>query len=281
MRIIVGNGKVSQAIKKNHDIVLSHKDIEITEEPSVLAKILRRASESSLMSANTVINTAAKINLEWCEEHHEDCWKINTLGPLNLAKACDILGFKFVQISSGCIFDGMETERSYTEKDVPSPASFYAVAKAAADMMVENANLDIPVLTLRPRQIISKVAHPTNMLSKMLALPDSAKFITSQNSITCLEDFSEMIDHLLNINASGIYNCAQRNTLSPYEISRELMILKSGWNPQSISYEDYLRTLTVKRVNTLLDTSKLEKSGYLPREAKQALTWCINNYTHQ
>jgi len=278
MRIIIGDGKLSHAIRKSFDVVLTHKDIEITDEPAKLAKILRKAADNSTMGVNVVINTAAKINLEWCEANTEECWKINALGPLNVAKACDILGLKFVQISSGCIFDGMETERAFTEEDLPSPASFYAVAKAAADNLIKNANLDIPILTLRPRQIISAKPHPTNMLTKFLTLGNNPKFITSANSVTGIEDFSLMIDHLLKVNASGVYNCAHHGTISPYEIALKLKKVNPDFDPQPEEYQEYLKRVKVKRVNTILNVTKLQDSGYLNRSADHVVDWCIENY---
>lgn len=278
MRIIVGDGKLTQAIRKTHDVVLSHKDIEITDEPAELAKIIRKASDRTVMGAYVVINTAAKINLEWCEENQEECWKINALGPLKLAKACDILGLKFVQISSGCIFDGMSTGRVYTEDDQASPASFYAVAKNAADIYLKEAKLDIPILTLRPRQIISAKPHPTNMLTKFTTLGKSPKFITSPNSVTGIEDFSHMIDHLLRVNATGVYNCASTGTISPFEIAVKMKKLIPDFDPQPVEYEDYLKSIKVKRVNTILDVKKLQSSGFVTRSAEQVVDWCITNY---
>jgi dTDP-4-dehydrorhamnose reductase len=278
MRIIIGDGKMSQVIRKTHDVVLGHKDIEITNDPAKLAKILRKASEHSTTNANVVINTAARINLEWCEENQEEAYKINTLGALNLARACDILGFKFVQISSGCLFDGEETNRVYTEEDTPTPASFYAVTKSAADTFIKHAGLDIPVLTLRPRQIISVKPNSTNMLTKFMSIGRSPRFITSANSITGLEDFSIMIDHLLRVNASGVYNCASHGTISPYEIALKLKSIYPDLNPQPVKYAEYVKNIKVKRVNTILSVKKLQESGYATRSAEHVVDWCIGNY---
>lgn len=284
MRIIIGDGKLSKAIRKTTDVVLSHKDIEITDDPLKIAKALRLADERCYVryGTPTVVNTAAKINLEWCQENPEQAWNVNAIGPLNVAKACDILGFKFVQISSGCIFDGEETGTVYTEESTPTPASFYAVTKSAADTFVNNARFDIPALILRPRQLISARPHPTNMLTKFIEVmrktPDS-RFITSQNTVTCIEDFSVMIDHLLKANATGIYNCASHGVISPFDIALKLKDAGLAENaPGPIDYESYVKSIAVKRVNTILDVSKLRDTGYANRSAEQAVDWCIANY---
>ncbi len=286
MRILVGNGKMVQTIRRSSDIVFSHNDIEITETPVKLAKLLRSAFHSNRSQSNlwsddnevVVVNTAAKINLEWCESNREEAWKVNVEGALNLAKACDTLGYKFVQVSSGCIFNGEESGHVYSEDDVPTPASFYAVTKATADDYIANANLDIPVLTLRPRQIISITPNATNMLTKFMNLVGSPKFITSANSVTCLEDFGKMLDHLLNVKAVGVYNCASHSTISPYEIAVKLKDLRHDFDPQPTEYKDYLNSIDVKRVNTILSVEKLQRSGYATRSAEDAVDWCVEHY---
>ncbi len=276
MRIIIGNGKVTQQIRKKDDVVLSHKDIEIRNEPLNLVKVLARAAAGC--SPTAVINTAALINLEHCEANKEECCAVNTLGALNVALACDALGYKLVHISSGCVFDGMGTEKRYTEEDVPTPASFYAESKAQADSLILNAKLDVPVLILRPRQLVCATPNKTNLISKFLAVPQPARFIESANSITSLEDFSKMIDHLLSVNATGIYNCANEGTISPYEIAVKLTKLNPDLKPQTVDYQEYLDSIKVKRVNTCLDISKLKASGYHPRSAEEVIDWCVENY---
>lgn len=282
MRIIIGDGKLSKAIRKPTDVVLSHRDIEITDSPATIAKILRVASDRMHYAPTAVINTAAKINLEWCQENPEPAWNVNALGPLNVARACDILGFKFVQISSGCIFDGEDTETVYDEESTPSPASFYAVTKSAADAFIKNAALDIPTLILRPRQLISARPHPTNMLTKFIDVMNKVEkpqFITSANSVTCIEDFDSMITHLLKVNATGVYNCANHGVISPFHIATKLYASQlPSHMPTPIDYASYVQTIKVKRVNTILDVSKLRETGYPNRSAEQAVDWCVKNY---
>lgn len=287
MRIIIGSGKVTQQIKKPGDVVLSHKEIEITNDPIELVKVLKRAHDSAPatlgniyrgQSPVAVINTAAKIDLDWCEVNPEECYAVNAIGALNVAKACDALGWKLVHISSGCVFDGMGTEKAYTEEDTPTPASAYAHSKATADTLILNAKLDIPVLILRPRQLVSAVPNRTNMLTKFLGVKSPARFITSPNSITCIENFSDMIDHLLGVNAVGIYNCANEGTISPYEIAVKLTKLNPELKPLTVDYQEYLDSIKVKRVNTVLNIEKLKKTGYHPRSAVEVIDWCVENY---
>ena len=45
-----------------------------------------------------------------------------------------------------------------------------------------------------------------------------------------------------------------------------------------ISYEKLLKTLPNRRVNTILSNKKLIDLGFRPREASEALDWCLQNY---
>lgn len=286
MRIIIGNGKLAQQLRKADDVVLSHKDIEIRDEPLKLVKVLKKAYDGAAANLGNiyrgqevvVINTAALINLEHCEANKEECYAVNTLGALNVALACDALGWKLVHISSGCVFDGMGTEKQYNEEDSPTPASFYAESKAQADALILNANLDISVLILRPRQLVSAIPYKTNLLTKFLSVPQPARFIESANSVTCIENFCDMLDHLLKVGAVGIFNCANEGTISPFRIAQKLTKINPNLNPQPIDYQEYLDSIGVKRVNTCLDISKLKATGYHPRTAEEVIDWCVENY---
>jgi len=271
MKVIIGNGKVANILKNDSDVVLSHSDIEIQHSEEIHSALRR------FQKGTVVINTAAKINLEWCEKNTREAEEVNTWGALNVAAVCDALNLPLVHISSGCIFDGEETCHVYTEEDKPTPASWYACTKAKADEILLSKGYS-RLLIVRPRQLISVVPNFTNMLTKFASL-GSGEFIDTPNSVTCIEDMKEMIDHLVEKGCTGIYNLANTGYLSPYEIA---LHVKSRVSPSlrvsRISYQGYLKKLSVKRVNTLLSVDKLIATGYTPRSASEALDWCLDNY---
>ena len=271
MRVIIGSGKVANVIRKHDDIIIPHSSIEVTDIESVFSVLSKYEKDTP------VINTASKINLEWCEENQTKAESVNTHGAINVAKACQKFDLHLVHISSGCIFDGEESEKVYTEEDIPTPAAWYTKTKTMADVGILDLSYE-KVTIVRPRQLISAIANPTNMLTKFLSL-DEGKFITSKNSVTCIEDMGEMIQHLLDGKHYGIYNLANIGCLSPYEIAMELKkTLKNSLSVTPITYHEHLKNIKVKRVNTILDIRKLLSTGYTPRSAYDALQWCISNY---
>lgn len=271
MKVIIGSGKVANIIKDPEDTILPHSVIEITNPASVEKQL------SKFPSGTVVINTAAKINLEWCETYKDTAHFVNVVGAVNVGKMCQRFGHHLIHISSGCIFDGMETEKAYTEDDVPTPAAWYTETKTEADNKLLSLGYE-KITIVRPRQLISSVPNPTNMLTKFLSI-GGGKFIDSKNSLTCIEDMKDMIDHLIRGRHYGVYNLANTGWLSPLEIATKLKnSIAPNLKVESIAYDDYIKNLKVKRVNTLLDVSKLISTGYNPRSATDALDWCIEKY---
>jgi dTDP-4-dehydrorhamnose reductase len=103
--------------------------------------------------------------------------------------------------------------------------------------------------------------------------------IDEPNSLTCIEDFSEMIDHLVEKDETGIYNCCNTGIVSPYDVAVAIKkYINHNLEITKVDYEDLLKMLPNRRVNTILSCKKLIQSGYVPRDAKDALIWCVKGY---
>ena len=267
-RLILGKGKVSNIISGDSDIVLSRESCDINAVSNI-EKVIKN------FKPEVIINCAAKTNLEYCQENKLEAFKSNASGVMNLLDCCSRYNIKLVHISSGCLFDGNESIS--TEDSKPTPAVWYTWTKKWADEIITSYGYE-NYLILRPRQLISAVPHPSNMLSKFANM-EKIGAINEPNSLTCIEDFKLMIDHLLDINATGIFNCANPGIVSPLDIA---MGVKEYINPElgveEISYEDLLDILPNRRVNTVLSIDKLLDTGFKPRTGKEALLWCLSNY---
>jgi len=266
-RIIIGDGKVSKTIRKPGDIVVPHKKCDIT----VLADVM----DTLKGFTGTVINCAAKTNLEWCSKNRDESYLVNTVGPINILRACQAYGCKLVHISTGCVFDG--SEAPVLESDHTSPAVWYTKTKDWADSYIQSYGYE-NYLILRPRQMISSKEHSTNMITKFLS-HETLYCHKESNSITCTEDFSLMIEHLLKIDARGVYNCVNAGVVSPFEIAQMVKKhLRPRMNVVQITYDEMLDMIPEKRVNAVLSVEKLKSTGFSPRSASDALTWCLENY---
>ena len=86
-----------------------------------------------------VINCAAITNVDGCEADEDTAFKVNALGPENLAFACAAQGAKLVHVSTDYVFPG-DTPGDRVETDSTEPISAYGRTKLAGEEKALAAN---------------------------------------------------------------------------------------------------------------------------------------------
>lgn len=82
-----------------------------------------------------VINPAAYTDVDGCENNQELAFKANSLGPRNLAIACEQINAKLIHISTDYVFQG-NGNIPYKEYDVTNPVSVYGKTKLLGENYV-------------------------------------------------------------------------------------------------------------------------------------------------
>ncbi len=103
-------------------------DLDITRPGEVWEHLHRERPEA-------VVNAAAATRVDDLEADPELAFRVNSLGPRNLAVACRRLGIKLVQVSSDYVFDGAKSG-PYLEWDDPRPLSVYGMSKLLGEKLV-------------------------------------------------------------------------------------------------------------------------------------------------
>ena len=83
-----------------------------------------------------IINCAAMTNVDGCEVQKDLAYRINALGPRNLAIASRETGARLMHVSTDYVFPGDGT-RPYIEFDTPAPKSMYGSSKLAGENFVK------------------------------------------------------------------------------------------------------------------------------------------------
>jgi len=132
--LIGSNGLLGSSIK-NHlsslnvdTLLLNHENFEISN-----AKEFTVIKE---YSADVVINTAAYLGVEPCEENPTKAFNINTKAVGDLARFCEKKDITLVQISTDAVFDGRSG--NYDENENPKPINLYGITKYSAEQLVAN-----------------------------------------------------------------------------------------------------------------------------------------------
>src|SRR3989344_2190631 len=120
---LLGADIVKEAKEAKLDIAApSHKELDITDPESV-AKALKK------YKPDAIINAAAEVNVDDCEENPEACFAINRDGVKNILDALRAVRKPtiFAQVSSSEVFgrvhEGQYKIEGYREDDAPMPAS--------------------------------------------------------------------------------------------------------------------------------------------------------------
>ena len=105
-------------------------------------EVLRLARE---VKPAAIINCAAYTAVDKQESDVDLSYKINAIGPRNLAIAATETGAKLVHVSTDYVFEGNGT-RPYIEFDAPNPVSVYGKTKLAGEVFVKQFAKDFFIL---------------------------------------------------------------------------------------------------------------------------------------
>jgi dTDP-4-dehydrorhamnose reductase len=87
------------------------------------------------MRPQVVVNCAAFVRVDECEDQPQQAFDVNAIGALHVARTCAKLDAVCVYISTDYVFDGSK-DAAYTESDPTYPINVYGVSKLAGELLV-------------------------------------------------------------------------------------------------------------------------------------------------
>ncbi len=170
-----------------------------------------------------IINCAAYTAVDACETNQDLAFKINTLGPRNLAIAADKVGAKLVHISTDYVFDGTK-ETPYMEYDNPNPKSVYGVTKARAEAFVRHFAHEYFIL--RTAWLYGDGKNFVKTMLKLSEDHDELRVVDDQfGSPTSTAELVKAIDSLLFTNNYGTYHATCEGSCSWADFAEEIFRL--------------------------------------------------------
>ncbi len=269
--IIFGAGFLGRRLARDlPDAVLSTADI--TDGPAVLAAIRQT-------HADAVVNAAGKTgrpNVDWCESHQPETYRVNVIGALTVADACAEAGAYLLHLGSGCIFYGPSpSPGGWLESDYANPAAFYSRTKYAADLVLSR----LPnVGVARLRMPIDSAPHERNLITKLARY---SQVIDVENSVTVVDDFVQAVARLLQARADGIFHVVNPGVMRHRDLLGLYRDMVDPTHVCSLIPEDELitRRLAVKvRSNCLLASPRLTELGIELRPIGAALADTMRQY---
>jgi dTDP-4-dehydrorhamnose reductase len=229
--LIGANGQLGSDLSialKGYDLTaLTDKDIDIASAESVSASFRK-------CKPGIVINTAAYVRVDDCEDNVDLSFKVNALGARNVAVAAQEAGAAIVHLSTDYVFGGDETRSvPYTEFDQPAPVSIYGASKLAGEKYVQHlCNKYFIVRTSALFGIAGSMGKGGNFVETMINLAqekDELRVVNDQVfSPTYAKDLAAKIVQLMKTRHYGIFHITNRGVCSWYDFTCEIVTLSGA-----------------------------------------------------
>ncbi len=263
------NGQLGKELAKRlkNAVLADVEELDITDFDAVSKFVKEHA-------INVIVNAAAYTAVDAAEDDDVAAYKVNVLGPENLAKT----GCKIVHISTDYVFDG-KGYKPYQPSDEAKPLSVYGRTKLAGEQAVlKNAK---EAVILRTAWLYS--AHGKNFVKTMLRLgaeKEQIGVVSDQiGTPTYAGDLADAIVQILpqiNAKTKGVYHFTNEGVCSWYDFATAIMLeagLKCKVEPlPSSAYP----TKAVRPFYSVLDkTSLKEQFGLKIPYWRESLKKCL------
>jgi dTDP-4-dehydrorhamnose reductase len=282
------NGMLGTTLKKVTDInnfKLTDKDINTDIEFCDIRDLKHVTEVINQYNPDIILNFAALVDLEYCEQEKDDCYLTNTVAAIHLFNLCKDKNIPYIFISTAGIF-GNDKE-FFTENEQPYPLSTYGKSKYYTEQLMLNQNynkyyifragwmmgggpdVDKKFVNKIMKQIKSKVKE-LNVVDDKLGVP------------TYTKDFAlSILKHIKNDLPYGLYNMVSKGEASRYNVAiaiKECLELDITINKVDSDYykEEYFapRPYSEKLINKKLND--LDRN-YM-REWKECLYEYLNEF---
>lgn len=210
----------------NFDVIpFTDADIEIADMASVRKAMLKNKPE-------IIINTAAYVRVDDCEDEKDKAFLVNALGARNVAAVAQELGAKLVHLSTDYVFgDEVEPRTTpYTEFDTPIPLSIYGKSKLAGENLVRHLCLrHFIIRSAGLFGVAGSCGKGGNFIETMLKLArerDELRVVNDQVfSPTYTRDLAQKIAQLMTTDYFGIFHVTSKGDCSWYGFTTEILKL--------------------------------------------------------
>ena len=233
---------------------LTRDDIDITD-PEKVQQVL------TSQKFDVVINSAAYVRVDDCEQEFNTAFNVNAIAALNVARACRELDALCVYISTDYVFRG-DRHVAYTESDVPDPINIYGTSKLTGEYLVRQTARKS--LILRISSVFGKAGASGkggNFVETMLKKAKAGDPIKVVNDMfmspTYTYDVARLLDELLQTDITGIVHGANTGSCSWYEFATQVLKIAQIDHPIEAIPASQFPTKATRPMNSALISDRL------------------------
>lgn len=266
-------GELPSKIKPCEIAAFDKSELDITDLKAVREILHKEKPE-------VIINCAAYTNVDGCETNEDLAFKINSIGPKNLAIIGEEIGAKIVHLSTDYVFQG-NGNKPYREYDSLNPVSVYGKTKALGEEYVRE--FSSKYFIVRTAWVYGYSGK--NFVKTIIKAAKEKGHLTVVNdqrgNPTNAEDLAYHILKLMTTEEYGIYHCSGEGECTWYDFAKAIVEL-SGINCTVDSTTSEKFNSAAKRPTfSSLDNMMLRCTvGNEMRPWEEALKVFIKNFNH-
>lgn len=277
MKILItgANGMLAKAVRnefKEEELICTDiEELDITNLEAVQEFIANSKPDF-------IINCAAYTAVDKAEEQEELAYKINAIGPKNLAIASKQNDSILVHISTDYVFGGDKpVEQDYSEEDEKNPQAVYGTTKLAGEKFIEE-NCS--------RFYIFRTAwlygEGNNFVRTMINLSQDRNEVSVVNdqhgSPTYAVDLASIIHQAIDKKMPfGAYNATNIGYTTWYDFTKKIYEIKNiTCKVKPVTSEEFPR-LAKRPLNSQMSKDKLLKNGIIIPKYEEALKRYLEN----
>ncbi|MFD2672716.1 dTDP-4-dehydrorhamnose reductase [Marinicrinis sediminis] len=261
MLITGGNGQLAremtEVLQTEHLVrSLDSSQLDVTNKGQVWNELISWNPE-------VIIHAAAYTQVDLAESNPQQAFEVNALGTRYIAEIGEMLGAKFVYISTDYVFDGSKASY-YEEHDSPLPINTYGWSKRLGE--VEALQSCSRSFVIRTSWLFG--IHGRNFVQKILDLATRQRELSIVHdqigSPTHTLDLARAIAFLMHTERYGIYHFASLGHCSWYELAEKALHLKKSTTTCLPCMSNEYPTVAARPKNTPLSSIKLQQLGFGP-----------------
>lgn len=230
----------------------TRKTLDVTSKESVIRAV-------STFKPAVIINTAAWTNVPKAEDCPGEAFDLNVTAVENLVFAGNIVGAKFLQISTDYVFDG-KSSIPYQEDSIKNPTSVYGSSKSLAeDFLLSEYPSNSYII--RTSWLFSKYGNNfvKSILKKLVVNDSEIEVVNNQQGCpTLARDFACALEIICKKEMNpGIYHFANSGRATWYSFAQKIAEYSNHDAKRVVPVNSKFSRNQVQRPSfSVLDTSK-------------------------
>lgn len=261
MKILItgANGMLAKAVKeelKENELVCTDiEELDITNLDAVRLYTKK-------VKPDYIINCAAYTAVDKAEEQEELVYKINAIGPKNLAIATQENNAVLVHISTDYVFGGdKDTSKDYNEDDKKNPQAVYGKTKLAGEKFIEENCKKFYIF--RTAWLYGEGHNFVRTMINLSKEHDEVKVVNDQHgSPTYAVDLASIIHQAMEKQIPfGVYNSTNMGYTTWYDFTKMIYDLEGiNCKVTPVTSEEF-KSAAKRPKNSQMYKSKLLKYG--------------------